>query len=504
MTILEAMDDPALFASAFTGPTWDRWKVFLAAVFGLPLTAPGLPPDALAIYRQHTGREAPPGPAREVWTIAGRRGGKTRIAALLAVYLACFRTYRLAPGETGVVMVIAVDKTQAKVCFDFIRAFIAETPLLASLLVAETAETLTLANRVRVEVRAGDFRRVRGVTLVGCVLDEVAFLRDESSALGDVELYRALLPAMATQPTAMLVGISSPYWQRGLLYERFRRHWGVEAGDVLVWKAASREMNPSLPEALITEALEADEAAARAEYLAEWRTDVEAFLSREVLDACTVRDRHEIPPLGQVRHVAFTDPSGGSADAWTLAIAHGEKRGTDWIAVLDCLREAKPPFSPEQVVQDFADVLKRYKVTAVVGDRYGGEFPRELFAKHGIRYEPSERTKADIYLEALYLFTSHGVELLEDRRLHVQLLGLERRTARGGRDSVDHPPRGHDDLANAAAGALLLASDGPGTAIPQVTGELARPYQPVDWHQEFPEERGMRSIRDEFGDRGDR
>jgi hypothetical protein len=35
---------------------------------------------------------------------------------------------------------------------------------------------------------------------------------------------------------------------------------------------------------------------------------------------------------------------------------------------------------------------------------------------------------------------------------------LERRTARGGRDSVDHPVHMHDDLANAAAGALTLAA----------------------------------------------
>jgi hypothetical protein len=102
--------------------------VFLAAAFGIPLTSPGLPAGALAIYREHTGRTRPPtGPAREVWNIGGRRGGKTRIAALLATFLACFRSYVLAPGETGVVMVIAVDKTQAKVCFDYIRAFITET-----------------------------------------------------------------------------------------------------------------------------------------------------------------------------------------------------------------------------------------------------------------------------------------------------------------------------------------------------------------------------------------
>ena len=36
----------------------------------------------------------------------------------------------------------------------------------------------------------------------------------------------------------------------------------------------------------------------------------------------------------------------------------------------------------------------------------------------------------------------------------LERLGLERRTSRGGRDSVDHSPGGHDDVANAAAGAI--------------------------------------------------
>ena len=51
--------------------------------------------------------------------------------------------------------------------------------------------------------------------------------------------------------------------------------------------------------------------------------------------------------------------------------------------------------------------------------------------------------------------------LLDNQRLISQLCGLERRTARGGRDSIDHAPGGHDDIANAVAGALLLVGYAP-------------------------------------------
>ena len=48
------------------------------------------------------------------------------------------------------------------------------------------------------------------------------------------------------------------------------------------------------------------------------------------------------------------------------------------------------------------------------------------------------------------------VDLLDNDRLVAQLVGLERRTARAGKDSIDHAPGGHDDLANAVAGAVHM------------------------------------------------
>ena len=164
--------------------------------------------------------------------------------------------------------------------------------------------------------------------------------------------------------------------------------------------------------------------------------------------------RFELPPVGGVRYFGFVDPSGGSQDSFTLAIAHQEK-GT---AVLDCVRERRPPFSPEAVVREFAELLKAYRVSTVSGDRYAGEWPREQFRKHGISYKPSEKDRSTLYLELLPAINSGKVELLDHKRLVSQLAGLERRTSRVGRDSIDHSPGAHDDVANAAAGALVLVA----------------------------------------------
>jgi hypothetical protein len=102
------------------------------------------------------------------------------------------------------------------------------------------------------------------------------------------------------------------------------------------------------------------------------------------------------------------------------------------------------------VVIEFAAVLKTYRITEVQGDRYAGEWPRERFREHGITYEPAAKPKSDLYRDLLPAINSRMVDLLEDARLFAQIVGLERRTARGGRDSIDHAPGAHDDVANAA------------------------------------------------------
>jgi hypothetical protein len=457
MTILKALDDPQLFAPAFPDrASWAAWEAFLAALFGLPM-----PEAHAALYRTHTGRQAGPcGPSREAWVVVGRRGGKSRVAALVAVYLACFRDYRriLARGEHGTLPIIAADRRQARTVLRYVLGLLEDCPMLAQLVANTTAESVELTTGVTIEVHTASFRSVRGYTVVAAVLDEVAFWRSDDSANPDREIVNALRPAMATVPGALLLGISSPYARRGVLWDAYRRHYGQD-GDVLVWQAPTRAMNPAVPEAVIAGAYAEDEAAAGAEYGAQFRRDLEAFVAREALEGCIIPGRHELPPVAGVEYVAFVDPSGGSQDSMTLAIAHADGANEPRRIVLDAVREVRPPFSPDAVVGDFTALLRTYRVTTVQGDRYGGEWPAERFQAHGITYKPAEQTKSDLYRDLLPLVNAARVELLDLPRLHAQLLGLERRTARGGRDSIDHAPSAHDDLANAVAGACVTAAD---------------------------------------------
>ena len=212
MTIIDTIRDPHLFAAFFKGDSWKPWIIALKAIFGLPMDE-----SERDLFVKHTGREAPPiGQSREAWFIVGRRGGKSRIAALIAVFLACFRSYKdvLAPGERGVVMLIACDRQQAKVLMRYIVGFLEGVPMLERLIVRRTEDEIDLSNGITIAIHTSSYRAVRGYTVVACICDEVAFWRSDESANPDEEVLNAIRPAMATVAWSMLIAIGSPYSRR--------------------------------------------------------------------------------------------------------------------------------------------------------------------------------------------------------------------------------------------------------------------------------------------------
>lgn len=455
MDILAACRHPKIFAPWFRKPeTYEAWFAFLAALFALPMTE-----EQTTIYRRHTGRSEPPAqPHDEATLVVGRRGGKSLIMALVGVYLGCFFEYRqyLAPGERATVLIVAADRRQARVILRYIRAMLTQIDALKKMVERETNESFDLSNSVTIEVGTASFRSSRGYTFAAVLGDEIAFWPTDDSANPDFEILDAIRPGMATIPNAKLIKGSSPYARRGVLWDDYKRFYGKDNAP-LVWQADTQSMNPTVPKSVIDRAVERDPASAAAEYGAQFRTDVETLLTREVVEAAIDLGTVERPRMPGVQYVAFVDPSGGSADSMTLAIGH--KEGD--VAMIDVVRERKPPFSPEAVTSEFADAMKAYGIHEVTGDRYAGEWPRERFKVHGITYRLAEKPASELFGAMLPALNSRRVALVDNPRLTAQLVALERRTSRAGRDLISHPPGGHDDIANSVAGAIhLLNSKG--------------------------------------------
>ena len=137
-------------------------------------------------------------PISEAALVVGRRGGKSRVLALIAVYLACFRDYPpyLAPGEVATIAVLAANRPQARSIFRYISGILKAVPLFARMVVDENTEAITLANRVVIEIGTASFRTTRGYSFAAVLCDEIAFWRqDETSANPDVEILGLCVPA---------------------------------------------------------------------------------------------------------------------------------------------------------------------------------------------------------------------------------------------------------------------------------------------------------------------
>lgn len=225
--LYDFMQDRALCGAAFADSSWDTWRVIARLYDGdaLLLTA-----EQAELARRLLGRDQLPTEApRELFIGAGRRSGKTRFDSLLAVHAAA-QDYRpkLAAGEWATISMHAVDRRQARVAFGYCRGLVEASAVLAAEVSNTTAESIEFHHRTRIEIHTASFRSVRGYSLALACIDEAAYLRDETSALPDMELYHALLPALMTL-RGRLVVTSSLHRKTGLMWNKFRDYHGLAA-----------------------------------------------------------------------------------------------------------------------------------------------------------------------------------------------------------------------------------------------------------------------------------
>ena len=214
--------------------------------------------------------------------------GKSRMAAAVAVYIGCFCKHRLAHGEVGHILVLAASRDQARVVFEYCVAFLEQSPILRQELLSVTASEIRLRGNLVIGVHSNSFRNVRGRTLIACIFDECSFWRSDDSANPDLETYRAVRPALITpHGTGMLVSVSVRHTARsGLVYQKWHELFGCDDDATLVVRGPSRDFNPLLTEQSVQQALKDDPEGARAEWEAEFRSDLQTFLDEQLIDNC--------------------------------------------------------------------------------------------------------------------------------------------------------------------------------------------------------------------------
>jgi hypothetical protein len=468
-TIIEFTTDPQLLGLSLS----PAQATLQHAIYGLPLD-----PTQLELWQECTGRKTYPGiPFPEVTVVAGARAGKdSRIATPVACYEAVFGGHarHLAHGERGVIVLVAQDQRATKIAFSYIQDYFTRSPLLASMVDEVLASEISLTNGITIMCFPCTLRSLRGWSIPAAVLDELAFFRLEGQADSDVEVQASIRRGMISFPSTRLIKISTPYMKGGVLYDDFKRGFGQDDPDLLVWRAPSLLMNPSLRAERLEQERRLDPSRFAREYLGEFAEDVDAFLPSAWIEGAVQSGRHELPPVDGVRYHGAVDASGGGPDAFTLAIVHAEGDGATQRIVHDVMKGWRKPRDGqtdlEGAVTEIAQIAKRYRVTTIVGDRYARGWVREAFKRHGVKYEDAMVRDKDgaltycdrsgAYLETEPLFAQGLIAILDHPQLVRELKLLERRPQAGGKDRVDHPRGQHDDYANAIALAAATARQG--------------------------------------------
>jgi len=423
------------------------WVVAYKALDGLPLTE-----EEIETWRALTGRERyEPRSMRELLAVKGRRAQGTKTACKYLAYKIHTEDFRRFASRTErlVVPVIAQNRDVSREIMSYFTSFYTETELTSE--VAEVLrDRLELKNNFTITTQTCSYRAPRGVTAPLALLDEVGVWRVEGSDV-DREVVRSLTPAMVQFPSRKLIILGSPWVKAGVLFDAWQRRTETLANRLVI-HAPTATMNSLIPAEELAREAAADPLNYRREFLAEFVDDVGQFLPAELIESAVARGRTVIPYVAGRAYACFCDPSGGRSDSMCLSVGHAEGD----VVVLDLLVEKRAPFNPQETVKEFCGLLGAYRCSEVVGDAYSGEWCVQEFAKHGVSYRLSEMSRSQIYLSFVPLLTGSCCELLDNQRLVGQLAGLERRTARGGRDSVDHMVGGHDDLANCCAGVLTL------------------------------------------------
>jgi hypothetical protein len=397
--------------------------------------------------------------------LVGRAKKNWKSSDLVLAALYCLLMRRSALGNSG--FIIASDEDQAADDLDLAKRLLAVNPDLR-------AEIEPLAKELRLRDGSGALRILPGKDVAGAHGKTAAFVGfDEIHTMRSWDPLEALQPD-PTRPDALtwITSYDTIYNTEGVPLFDLKRI-GRSGGDTRMlfsWYSADlctdasfaelppeQRANPSMsswPEGaayLEQQKRRLPTNKYRRLHLNLPGAPTGAFFDQGAVLAAVVERRRALPPEDGVTYWAFVDMSGGSSDDAVLSIAHKvEKR-----VVVDLVEKQAGgvPFDPRRAIEKFCDILKRYRVTRVTGDRYAGETFRLDFQGRGVTYYCSELTTSELYEQMEPRVNAGEVELPDLPVLTEQLLTLVMKGAK-----VTHEAGGHDDWANACAGAVQAAA----------------------------------------------
>lgn len=414
--------------------------------------------------------ETIPEEARNVFVaVCGARAGKSYVlSALRMLHLALTVSLdTLAPGEVASGIIVAPDLRLAQQTLRYVGGAIRSMPQLATIVKSDKSGAIVLkrpdGRAVSIEclpaTRGGS--AVRGRSLVGAVLDEAAFFRDESSVVNDAEIFKAVAPRIVAGGQVVIA--STPWAETGLLYELFRTNHGSPSTAIAVHAPTTLLRDDRKTRTMVERERQRDPENAAREFDAQFM----AAGSGLFFDPTMLEKSIGSVTKSQIKGYAAAIDLGFRSDSSAIVLAAQLVDGRIAITESDELRpESGKPLVPSEVMESFATFLKaRAGISEIVADAHYIESAREHAGKHGLSIAdaPSGQDgKVEVHLAVRELLNAGRLILPNDPRLLAQLKSIVSKPTAGGGLSISTPRRrgfGHGDLASAAILAAWRARD---------------------------------------------
>ena len=413
-----------------------------------------LNPSELEAWRAMTGlSDYLPQDSRELVAIKGRRAQGSKTACKYLIYKLHTGDYRRFAAKSARlhVPIIAQVRETAREIMSYLHSFYENSDALRSEVHEKFKQSIELKNGFVLSVQPCSYRAPRGITAPLALLDEVGVWRFEGSDV-DHEVVRSLTPAMVQFPNRKLILLGSPWVKAGVLFERWERRF--ESADRLVVHCPTPLMNPMISAEDLAREEQSDPQNYRREFLAEWLSDVDAFLPETDIAAAVrsgVRERALVNAF-KGSYCAALDASGLSGrDKFTLAIGHRTMRASSDAPTVEFdLLRGWSRSGVGEVCDEIALILKLFDLQSVIGDQFGFSFLKELLAVRGIEVSQrpfTARSKPEILLNLKLALAQGRVGLLDHPECLRELRMLESRRTSGGNYSIAAPRGQHDDYA---------------------------------------------------------
>lgn len=419
--------------------------------------------------------------------IIGRRGGKTTLAAMLAIYCAIITNWKpyLQKTPFATVLILSHSKEFSDEVLELIRSFIEASPVLKRLINMKKKNTTSTMNlsipfidedskivysRVQIKVGAASSKTTRGIAACAVICDEIAFWNlDENMKETDEKIMKAVRPATKQfGRKALLIKISSPGIKQGVMYKEFLK-WGKGElpSTYSVFKAPSWVWNTILPKEEFIEEWELDQDGFDTEYRANFVDSLSNFILPEFIDMAMVKGRKFQPPEPKKSPVVYKAAidAGFKKDTFTFSVVgHFENRIKQYV-LKGWKGTKKNPVKAKEVAEYARTICKEYGIDEVAADQYSFEPLREIFAQYSVTLveKPFSLTfKKQIYFNLKRLIHSQQMDLLDVEELGKELKELVIEQTGSGQIRIGHPPGGSDDYSDSTAIAAYLAVESAG------------------------------------------